>query len=49
MNNEEIEKTAIKMLRDNLDIKLISQVTGISTEELIKLKYKTLIVYSEND
>ena len=49
MTKEEIEKTATKMLRENLDIKLISQVTGFSTEELIKLKYKTQIGNSAND
>ena len=33
-----IEKTALNMLRENLDIKLISQVTGLSAEEITKLK-----------
>lgn len=41
MTNVEIDKTAIKMLQENLDIKLISQVTGFSTDEILKLKYKT--------
>lgn len=35
-----IEKTAINMLKENLDIKLISSVTGISTDELLKLRSK---------
>ena len=35
-----IEKTAINMLKQNLDIKLISSVTGISTDELLKLRSK---------
>ncbi len=30
MTKEEIEKTALKMLQQNLDTKLISQVTGFS-------------------
>ena len=33
-----IEKTAINMLKQNLDIKLISQITGYSIEEITKLK-----------
>lgn len=33
-----IELTAIKMLEQKLDIKLISDVTGFSTDELLKLK-----------
>jgi len=28
----------LNMLRENLDIKLISQVTGLSAEEITKLK-----------
>ena len=35
-----IEKTSINMLEENLDIKLISSVTGISTDELLKLRNK---------
>lgn len=35
-----IEKTAINMIKENLDIKLISSVTGISTDELLKLRNK---------
>ena len=48
MTEEAIKEKAIRMLK-NLDIKLVSQVSGISSEELIKLKYKTLIVHSIND
>jgi predicted transposase/invertase (TIGR01784 family) len=33
-----IEKTALNMLEQNLDSKLISSVTGLSVEEIIKLK-----------
>jgi predicted transposase/invertase (TIGR01784 family) len=35
-----IERTAINMLKQNLDIKLIASVTGMSTEELLKLQSK---------
>jgi hypothetical protein len=33
-----IEKTAINMLKQKLDNKLISSVTGLSLEEIAKLK-----------
>ncbi len=33
-----IEKTAINMLKQNLDFKLISSITGFSIDELLKLK-----------
>jgi hypothetical protein len=36
-----VEKAAINMLKQNLDIKLISQVTGLSTSEIHKLKLRT--------
>lgn len=32
------ENAAVKMLKDNLDLKYISTVTGFSEEELLKLK-----------
>lgn len=35
-----IKKTAIKMLKDNIDLKLISSVTGFSINELLILKSK---------
>lgn len=35
--------TAVKMLKENLDIKFISSVTGMSLDEIIKLKNKTQI------
>ena len=35
-----IERTAINMLKQNLDIKLIASVTGMSTDELLKLQSK---------
>ena len=37
---EGIEKTAINMLKQKLDDKLICQVTGLSLEQLAKLKNK---------
>ncbi len=37
---EGIEKTAINMLNQNLDTKLISSVTGISETDLQRLKNK---------
>ena len=33
-----IEKIAINMLKQNLDFKLISSITGFSIDELLKLK-----------
>lgn len=33
-----VEQTAIKMIKQNLDLKLISSVTGLSTDEILKLK-----------
>lgn len=33
-----VEKTAINMLKDNIDLKYISSVTGFSEDELLKLK-----------
>lgn len=33
-----LQKTAINMLRDKHDLKLISSVTGFSEDELLKLK-----------
>jgi len=35
-----IEKTINNMLKQNLDLKLISQVTGYSIEQITKLKNK---------
>ena len=35
------EKTAINMIQQNLDNKLISSVTGLSTEDILKLQSKT--------
>jgi hypothetical protein len=35
-----VEKTAINMLKDNIDLKYISSVTGFSEDELLKLKSK---------
>lgn len=34
------ENTAIKMLKDNLELKYISSVTGFSVDELLILKSK---------
>ena len=34
----EIEKVAINMLKQNLDFKLISSITGFSIDELLELK-----------
>ena len=34
------ENTAVKMLKDNLDLKYISTVTGFSVDELLILKSK---------
>jgi|GEM_PF-2191786 len=33
-----LEKTAINMLKDKIDLKFISSVTGFSVDELLKLK-----------
>ena len=33
-----LQKTAINMLRDKQDLKLISSVTGFTEDELLKLK-----------
>lgn len=33
-----LEKTAINMLKDKIDLKFISSVTGFSQDELLKLK-----------
>lgn len=33
-----IEQTAIKMIKQNLDLALISSVTGLSSDEILKLK-----------
>lgn len=35
-----IEQSAIKMLKQNLDLQLIASITGFSQEELLKLKHK---------
>ena len=35
-----VEKTAINMTRQNLDTKLITSVTGLSTEDILKLQSK---------
>jgi predicted transposase/invertase (TIGR01784 family) len=35
---EGIEQTAIKMIKQNLDLKLISSVTGLTSDEILKLK-----------
>jgi len=35
-----VEKTAINMIKQNLDIKLISSVTGLSTDDILKLQNK---------
>ncbi|WPX99628.1 hypothetical protein Megpolyxen_01526 (plasmid) [Candidatus Megaera polyxenophila] len=37
---EGIEKTALNMLKQKLDDKLISSVTGLTLEEILKLKNK---------
>ena len=36
--NDHVRATAVNMLRQGLDIKLISQVTGLSIEEIQKLQ-----------
>ena len=36
-----LEKTALNMLKQQLDDKLISSVTGLSLEEIAKLKNKS--------
>jgi hypothetical protein len=48
MTNEvikEVEETAIRtalnMLKQNIDLKLITQVTGMSIDKIIKLKAST--------
>lgn len=33
-----LEKTAINMLKEKIDLKFISSVTGLSEDELLKLK-----------
>jgi hypothetical protein len=33
-----LEKTAINMLKEKIDLKFISSVTGFSLDELLKLK-----------
>ena len=33
-----VEKTAINMLKENMDIKVISRLTGLSEEEIDELK-----------
>jgi len=38
--NKGVEKVAINMLKQNLDNKLISSVTGLTLEEILKLKNK---------
>ena len=38
--NKGVEKVAINMLNQNLDNKLISSVTGLTLEEILKLKNK---------
>ncbi len=35
-----LEKTAINMLKDKIDLKFISSVTGFSVDELLILKSK---------
>ena len=35
-----LEKTAINMLKDKIDLKFISSVTGFSADELLILKSK---------
>ncbi len=35
-----VEKTPIKMLKDKIDLKYISSVTGFSVDELLILKSK---------
>ena len=37
---EGVEKTAINMLRENMDIHVISRLTGLSEEEIDELKLK---------
>ena len=37
-SNSPLENTAINMLKDNVDLKYISSVTGFSEDELLKLK-----------
>jgi predicted transposase/invertase (TIGR01784 family) len=39
---EGVEKTALKMLQQKLDLKLISSVTGLSSNDLLKLKNRKL-------
>jgi hypothetical protein len=36
-----IDQLAISMLKQKLDLKFISSITGLSTEQLLKLKHKT--------
>jgi hypothetical protein len=42
--NKGVEKVAINMLKQNLDNKLISSVTGLTLEEILKLKNKNLFI-----
>lgn len=37
-SNSILEKTAVNMLKDKIDLKFISSVTGFSEDELLKLK-----------
>ena len=37
---EGVEKTAINMLKENMDIKVISRLTGLSEEKIDELKSK---------
>jgi predicted transposase/invertase (TIGR01784 family) len=39
---EGVKKTALKMLQQKLDLKLISSVTGLSSDDLLKLKNRKL-------
>jgi hypothetical protein len=35
-----IEKIAIRMLQENIDIELVKSVSGLSTEDVLKLQNK---------
>ena len=43
-----VEKTAINMIKQKLDDKLISSVTGLTLEEILKLKNKISLLANEN-
>jgi len=39
--NKGIEKIARRMLKENIDIKFIASVTGLSTDDILKIQNKS--------